>query len=70
MENCNGKFSEDCEAMFIADEDLGQRYLTLYGLANFVSTFFLSLQEVCDDRVEGIWRQVLDVFRGGILADW
>jgi hypothetical protein len=23
-----------------------------------------------DERVEGIWRQILDVFRGGILADW
>jgi hypothetical protein len=23
-----------------------------------------------DERVEGIWRQVMDVFRGGILADW
>lgn len=23
-----------------------------------------------DERVEGIWRQVLDVYRGGILADW
>lgn len=25
---------------------------------------------ISDDRIEGIWRQVLDVFRGGILADW
>lgn len=26
--------------------------------------------ELPDDRVEGIWRQVIDTFRGGILADW
>jgi len=26
--------------------------------------------EIPDNRIEGIWRQVLDVFRGGILADW
>ncbi|KAF8151507.1 hypothetical protein B0H34DRAFT_664561 [Crassisporium funariophilum] len=25
--------------------------------------------ELSDERIEGIWRQVLDVFRGGILAD-
>ncbi|KAF7329520.1 Protein MON2 [Mycena kentingensis (nom. inval.)] len=25
--------------------------------------------EIPDERVEGIWRQLLDVFRGGILAD-
>ncbi|KDR71626.1 hypothetical protein GALMADRAFT_254004 [Galerina marginata CBS 339.88] len=25
--------------------------------------------QVPDERVEGIWRQILDVFRGGILAD-
>ncbi|TFK38576.1 hypothetical protein BDQ12DRAFT_735649 [Crucibulum laeve] len=25
--------------------------------------------EIPDDRIEGIWRQMLDVFRGGILAD-
>jgi hypothetical protein len=23
-----------------------------------------------DERVEGLWHQILDVFRGGILADW
>jgi hypothetical protein len=23
-----------------------------------------------DTRIEGIWRQIIDVFRGGILADW
>jgi hypothetical protein len=23
-----------------------------------------------DDRIEGIWQQILDVFRGCILADW
>lgn len=23
-----------------------------------------------DGRIDGIWRQILDVFRGGILADW
>lgn len=26
--------------------------------------------KVHGDRVEGIWRQILDVFKGGILADW
>ena len=26
--------------------------------------------EIPDERMEGIWRQMLDVFRGGILADW
>ncbi|KII84914.1 hypothetical protein PLICRDRAFT_179240 [Plicaturopsis crispa FD-325 SS-3] len=25
--------------------------------------------DIPDDRIEGIWRQVIDVFRGGILAD-
>ncbi|KAF4587994.1 hypothetical protein EYR38_009955 [Pleurotus pulmonarius] len=25
--------------------------------------------DIPDDRVEGIWRQIIDVFRGGILAD-
>ncbi|KAG5638067.1 hypothetical protein H0H81_002035 [Sphagnurus paluster] len=27
-------------------------------------------QDIPTDRIEGIWRQMLDVFRGGILADW
>lgn len=26
--------------------------------------------EISTDRVEGIWRQIVDSFRGGILADW
>jgi hypothetical protein len=26
--------------------------------------------QIQDERIEGIWRQILDVFRGGILADW
>lgn len=26
--------------------------------------------DISDERVEGIWRQTIDVFRGGILADW
>ncbi|KAF8639344.1 hypothetical protein AX17_001563 [Amanita inopinata Kibby_2008] len=26
-------------------------------------------QDISDERIEGIWRQILDVFRGGILAD-
>ncbi|KAF9074107.1 hypothetical protein BDP27DRAFT_1399717 [Rhodocollybia butyracea] len=26
-------------------------------------------EELSDERVEGIWRQIIDVFRGGILAD-
>ncbi|PPQ90332.1 hypothetical protein CVT25_007734 [Psilocybe cyanescens] len=26
-------------------------------------------EQITDERIEGIWRQVLDVFRGGILAD-
>ena len=26
--------------------------------------------QIPDERIEGIWRQILDVFRGGILADW
>ncbi|KAF9484605.1 hypothetical protein BDN70DRAFT_825412 [Pholiota conissans] len=26
-------------------------------------------EKIQDDRIEGIWRQILDVFRGGILAD-
>ncbi|KAF7416059.1 hypothetical protein PC9H_002319 [Pleurotus ostreatus] len=26
-------------------------------------------ENIPDDRVEGIWRQIIDVFRGGILAD-
>ena len=26
--------------------------------------------DIPDERIEGIWRQVLDTFRGGILADW
>lgn len=25
---------------------------------------------ISDDRIEAIWRQIIDVFRGGILADW
>jgi hypothetical protein len=28
------------------------------------------LLDIPDERIEGIWRQMLDVFRGGILADW
>ena len=32
--------------------------------------FFLLRLEIPDERIEGIWRQMLDVFRGGILADW
>lgn len=28
------------------------------------------LEDIPDDRIEGIWRQLIDVFRGGILADW
>ncbi|PPQ86976.1 hypothetical protein CVT25_009984 [Psilocybe cyanescens] len=26
-------------------------------------------EQITDERIEGIWRQILDVFRGGILAD-
>lgn len=26
--------------------------------------------EIPVETVEGIWRQILDIFRGGILADW
>lgn len=26
--------------------------------------------ELSPVRVESIWRQVIDVYRGGILADW
>jgi hypothetical protein len=26
--------------------------------------------DIPDARIEGIWRQIIDVFRGGILADW
>ncbi|KIL71464.1 hypothetical protein M378DRAFT_65148 [Amanita muscaria Koide BX008] len=26
-------------------------------------------EDISDERIEGIWRQILDVFRGGILAD-
>jgi hypothetical protein len=26
--------------------------------------------DIPDDRVEALWRQIIDVFRGGILADW
>lgn len=29
-----------------------------------------SVIDLPGERVEGIWRQVLDVFRGGLLADW
>lgn len=28
------------------------------------------IQGIPDERIEGIWRQIIDVFRGGILADW
>jgi hypothetical protein len=27
-------------------------------------------QDMPEERIEGIWRQALDVFRGGLLADW
>jgi hypothetical protein len=30
----------------------------------------ISYLDIPDERVEGICRQVIDVFRGGILADW
>lgn len=43
------------------------RYVLLYILHQKGSSVFA---DIPDDRVEGIWRQVLDVFRGGILADW
>jgi hypothetical protein len=26
--------------------------------------------QIPDERIEGIWRQILDVFRGAILAEW
>ncbi|KAJ4490805.1 hypothetical protein J3R30DRAFT_3752338 [Lentinula aciculospora] len=26
-------------------------------------------EELSDERIEGIWRQIIDIFRGGILAD-
>ena len=26
--------------------------------------------DIPDERVEGIWHQILDVFKGGLLADW
>lgn len=26
--------------------------------------------DIQTDRVEGVWRQVVEAFRGGILADW
>lgn len=27
-------------------------------------------EDIPDDRVEGVWRQILVGFRGAILADW
>lgn len=33
-----------------------------------VSDVFIA--DIPDERIEGIWRQVIDFFRGGILADW
>jgi hypothetical protein len=32
--------------------------------------FLTTLPDIPDARIEGIWRQIIDVFRGGILADW
>lgn len=29
-----------------------------------------SATDISDDRLESIWRQIIDVYRGGILADW
>jgi len=26
--------------------------------------------ELADENLEGLWRQILDVFKGGLLADW
>ena len=33
-------------------------------------TFPHNFQDLTNERVESIWWQMLDVFRGGILADW
>ena len=30
----------------------------------------ITLLDISDERVEGIWHQILDVFKGGLLADW
>lgn len=35
-----------------------------------LETYLIGCSGIPDERVEGIWRQVLDVFRGGLLADW
>jgi len=35
-----------------------------------VKEIALLASDIPVETVEGIWRQVLDVFRGGILADW
>jgi len=32
--------------------------------------FLTAFPDIPDTRIEGIWRQIIDVFRGGILADW
>jgi hypothetical protein len=32
--------------------------------------FLTTFTGIPDTRIEGIWRQIIDVFRGGILADW
>jgi len=33
-------------------------------------SFLIAFTGIPDARIEGIWRQIIDVFRGGILADW
>jgi len=38
---------------------------------SFYGTFHLrSCLAIADDRVEGIWYQILDIYRGALLADW
>lgn len=41
-----------------------------YSFSSLVAGADSPIQDIPDERIEGIWRQIIDVFRGGILADW
>ena len=45
----------------------GEGELTACALLGFFAYTTIDIQT---DRVEGVWRQVVEAFRGGILADW
>lgn len=69
MEDGNDVFFAYCDGMCdgVADVGRGCVFFLACGVVNSIGDCALAIS---DTRVEAIWRQIIEGFRGGILADW